>query len=150
MAKKGRPTVFFHLDLEQVRKVAEMGWNDSQMSDFFGVHLSTWYRWKIRYPDFCESLNAWKDKACDRVERSLYERACGYSHPEDKIFKGSDDEPVVVKTMKHYPPDTSAATFLLKNYAPERFKDKMDHGIEGELTVKVIKKRFDGGMDDNS
>ena len=141
-AKTGRPSKFFLLDLEQVRKVAELGWNDRQMADFFGVHLSNWYQWQVDYPEFRETLQAWKNNAEYRLERSLYERACGYSHAEDKIFKGSDDNPIVVKTTKHYPPDTSAATFLLKNYAPERFKDRQDMSLSGDMNLTVVRKSY--------
>ena len=78
----GRPTKYEDLDLTKVKKVASKGWTDMEMADFFDVDRSTWYRWKGKHEEFCDSLKEWKAEADARVERSLYERACGYSHPE--------------------------------------------------------------------
>ena len=37
----------------------------------------------------------------------------GYEHPEDKIFL-HEGKPVIVPTVKHYPPDTTACIFWMK------------------------------------
>ena len=133
-AQRGRPSKFGTLDMEQVRKLAVLGWTDKQMCDFFGVDESTWTRWKEKHPEFYTSLKDWKVEADARVERSLYERACGYSHPEDKIFN-ADGAPLIVPTIKHYPPDTVACIFWLKNRKPGEWRDKpegtMDAPYEG-------------------
>lgn len=129
--KKGRPSKFDTLDLKQVEKVARRGWTDADMADFFGVTERTWNNWKVAHDTFFQSLKEWRAEADERVERSLYERATGYSHPEDKIFNDGG-EPLVVPTRKHYPPDTTAAIFWLKNRQPEKWRDK----TEIEATIK--------------
>lgn len=53
------------------------------MSDFFGVTEQTWNNWKTSHPDFFESIRDWKREADEKVERSLFERAKGYTHPEE-------------------------------------------------------------------
>jgi len=63
------------------------------------------------------------------VVRSLFQRACGYSHPEDKIFQ-HEGNPVVVPTTKHYPPDATSAIFWLKNRDPANWRDKVEHEVE--------------------
>jgi hypothetical protein len=123
--KRGRPSKFIALDLDQVKKVAEKGWTDIEMADFFGVVESTWYKWKVDFPDFSEVLRSWKTFADENVERSLYERATGYSHSEDKIFNDNGD-PLIVPTVKHYPPDPTSMIFWLKNRDQKRWRDKQD------------------------
>ena len=147
MPKKGRPSKYDEIDLEKVRKLAEMGWSDLQMSDFFGIHVATWYRWKLEHEDFCDALKNWKEHADERVERTLYERALGYSHTEDKIFKDSEDNPLIVPTVKHYPPDPTSMIFWLKNRQPDKWRDKREVDV-ADTTPIVSRKRFDGSLDD--
>lgn len=132
----GRPTKYKDIDLKQVEALAKKGWTDSEMASFFEVHEATWYRWKHKHPDFCESLKNWKEFADDIVERSLFERATGYAHPEDKIFMHEGEE-TVVPTVKHYPPDTTAMIFWLKNRKPEQWRDRQERVIE-EHKVSIV------------
>lgn len=138
--KGGRPSKFKGLDIEKVRVVARKGWTDVEMASFFGVAESTWYKWKVDYPEFSEALRDWKHEADERVERSLYERACGYSHPEAKIFNNGGTE-MVVDTIKHYPPDTTAAIYWLKNRQPDVWRDKteVDQKNTGEMKIEIVR-----------
>jgi hypothetical protein len=120
-----RPSKFDSIDLSKVEQLAKRGWTDKEMSDFFEVNEATWNRWKDKHPEFCKSLKDWKLEADSKVERSLYERATGYKAPEDKIFN-HNGEPMVVPTTKHYPPDTTAAIFWLKNRKKEEWRDKQE------------------------
>jgi hypothetical protein len=58
----------------------------------------------------------------EEVERSLFMRAIGYSHPEEKVFC-HQGEIIKETVMKHYPPDTAAVQFWLKNKQPEKWAD---------------------------
>lgn len=120
----GRPSKFDTIDLQQVELLAIRGWTDVEMSKFFNVTEATWNNWKKKHPEFFVSLKDWKLEADDRIERSLYERASGYSHPEDKIFKPAGEKPTIVPTTKHYPPDTTACIFWLKNRKKEEWRDR--------------------------
>jgi hypothetical protein len=129
--KRGRPSKLDDLDREQVSKLALKGWTDSEMADFFEVTEQTWNNWKKKDPAFFESLKDWKAEFDERIERSLAERALGYSHPEDKIFNNNGRK-LVVPTIKHYPPDTTACIFWLKNRQPDEWRDKHDHEVTGK------------------
>jgi hypothetical protein len=133
-AKVGRPSKFDSVDLKDVEKLALKGWSDEEMSDFFGVNIATWTRWKQKHEEFRTALKNWKIEADSRVERSLYERARGYSHPEEKIFC-QNGEIVRAETVKHYPPDTTACIFWLKNRQPTEWRDKRE--IEGQMTLSL-------------
>lgn len=134
MAKSGRPSKFDTVNLDNVRLLAERGFTDKEMSNVFGITEQTWNNWKSAHPHFFESLKEWKRSADANVERALFERATGYSHPEDKIFNDSG-KAMRVETVKHYPPDTTAGIFWLKNRQPDKWRDKVD--IESEQDVHV-------------
>jgi hypothetical protein len=135
----GRPTKFDKLDLDQVKSLATRGWTDQEMADHFKVARSTWSKWKIEHPEFSDTLKDWKDEADKRVERSLYERALGYNHPQDKIFNDSG-KPLIVPTIKHYPPDTTAMIFWLKNRQPEDWRDKVETEHSGKIGFEGIER----------
>lgn len=127
----GRPSKFGDLDMEQVRKVAEKGWTDKEMADFFDVCISTWDKWKAGNERFLQSLRDWKDIADDEMEMSLYQRGMGYSHPEDKVFF-HEGKPVVVPTTKHYPPDSTSMIFWLKNRRRDDWRDRRETELSGK------------------
>lgn len=127
-----RPSKFGSVDKAQIEKLAKAGWTDEQMADFFSVTRQTWDNWKKANPAFFAALKDWKAEADHKVERSLYERATGYSHPEDKIFN-NNGTPLVVPTTKHHPPDTTAAIFWLKNRNPAQWRDKQEHEHSGGI-----------------
>ena len=131
----GRPSAYREEYAEQAYKLCLLGSTDEQLADFFGVCVATINNWKADYPKFLESLKAGKEIADAEVAEALYHRAKGYSHPEEKIFNTLDDDgnPLIVSTIKHYPPDTAAAFIWLKNRQGGRWKDKSEteHTING-------------------
>src|ERR1700754_2435855 len=49
----GRPTVWRPEFTEQGGKLAAIGATEEQIADFFEVNITTLWRWKSRYPEFC-------------------------------------------------------------------------------------------------
>lgn len=130
----GRPSKLDELDLEQVRKLAVKGWTDKEIADFYGVSEQTVNNWKQRNPEFLESLKLGKEEADAKVERSLFEKATGYSHP-DTHFSVYEGIVTQTPTVKVYAPDTTAAIFWLKNRKPTEWRDKqeIEHGMNEEM-----------------
>lgn len=137
----GRPTAYKPEYVQQAYKLALLGLTDAQMADVFGVSEQTLNAWKGKYPEFLESIKNGKAPADAEVAASLYRRAKGYSHPEDKIFCNANGEVTVQPTTKHYPPDTAAAFIWLKNRAG--WKDKVHTEQDGEQTHIVKFTRAD-------
>ena len=119
----GRPTKYKEEYNEQVEKLARLGATDKELADFFNVTEQTINNWKLDRDGFFESLKRGKLLADANVVDSLYKRALGYEHDEDKIFV-VDGQPLIVPTIKHYPPDTVAAIFWLKNRRSDAWRDK--------------------------
>src|SRR5258706_16428035 len=110
----GRPTAYRPEFVDQAAKLCELGATDVEVADFFGVAIRTVADWKTRYPEFLHALKAGKDSANDRVERSLYLRATGYTFDSEEIFLPKDSRtPVRVPVRKHVPPDVTACIFWL-------------------------------------
>lgn len=130
----GRPSLFKEEYIEQARKLAMLGATDQEVADFFEVDVRTIYRWKLENEEFCQSLKAGKDIADDRVERSLFQRACGYEQDEVKIFMPANAaEPVYAPFRAKIAPDTTAAIFWLKNRRKEQWRDKSEVEVNGSL-----------------
>ena len=129
--KGGRPTGYKAEYAEQARKLSLLGLTDAQLADVFGCAESTLNLWKLKQPEFSEAIKEGKGLADAKVAESLFHRACGYSHPEDKIMQ-HDGAPLIVPTTKHYPPDPTAAIFWLKNRQKEQWRDKIDHEHTGK------------------
>jgi hypothetical protein len=108
-----------------------LGVTDKEMADIFGVSEVTFNAWKKEHPEFLKSIKEGKEYADANVASRLYQRALGYSHPEDKIFN-DNGEPLIVPTIKHYPPDSVAAIFWLKNRRKDQWRDKQEHELTGK------------------
>ena len=134
-AKMGRPTKYKEEFNKYACKLAEKGFTDKELAEMFGVTEKTLNLWKKDYPDFLQSLKEGKEIADQKVKMALFQRATGYSHPSVHV---SQDKGVVTLTpiIKHYPPDTTACIFWLKNRCPDEFRDKVDHehGITDALS----------------
>ena len=131
MAKRGRPVGSGKYDdvfVKQATQLAALGATDLEMADFFGVTRSTFYKWKHDHPNFSDSLKSAKDPADDRVERSLYHRAIGYSFDAVKIVV-VDKVVEKVPYREHVPPDTTAAIFWLKNRRSRQWREVSQHEL---------------------
>jgi hypothetical protein len=135
----GRPTKYRSEYAEQGRKLCLLGATDNELADFFEISESTLNVWKIEHAEFAESLRRGKMVADANVGERLYERAMGYSHPEEKIFCDTRDGKVTrAETTRHYPPDTTAAIFWLKNRQKSRWRDRHDVAVENDIPPVIF------------
>jgi len=136
--KGGRPTDYDPAYNEQARKLCVLGYIDTELADFFGIAESTLNLWKIKHPKFMEALKAGRDVANADVAESLYSRAMGYSHDDVHIHVSAKGDVTQVKTKKHYPPDSTACIFFLKNRDRRRWQDKQNHEINPGDELKEL------------
>ena len=87
------------------------------------IGITTLERWKKYYPEFRGALKVSKDVFDDKIERSLAQRAIGYSHPAVKAFVTRDGKIVEHHYIEHYPPDPTSMIWWLKNRRPDRWRD---------------------------
>ena len=137
MADVGRPTKYKPEYKEQVYKLCLLGATDADIANFFDISEATLNNWKIEHPDFLESIKNGKVHADATVAESLYKRANGYEH-EDVDIKMYEGEIIKTKLIKHYPPDTTAGIFWLKNRRPKDWRDKQEVEHSGSMEVTGI------------
>lgn len=134
----GRPSKYKDNYCTQAKKLCLLGATDKELADFFEVEESTINNWKIEHPEFLESIKKGKLIADAKVADSLYNRALGYKAPDVDI-RVINDEIVQTPLIKHYPPDTTAAIFWLKNRHPEKWKGKPNIRVERLLDLEAEK-----------
>lgn len=145
----GAPSKYERKFCKQVERLCKLGATDKEIADFFEVVESTINLWKIEHPEFSESIKKGKVIADVTVADSLFKRANGYSHADVDI-KMYEGEIIETKLIKHYPPDTAAAIFWLKNRQKKKWRDKIETGFtdgEGNDVPVTIFKIPDNGRD---
>lgn len=121
------------------KKACQLGATDQDLAEMFSVSLRTISYWRSSKPEFSEALHLGKEVADKRVEQALYNRALGYSH-EDTDIRVVDGAIMETPMIKHYPPDTTAAIFWLKNRKPAEWRDKVQQEITGADGGPIITK----------
>lgn len=131
MSKRGRPSLFKREYVVQAEKLCSLGATDIELADFFGVNTATWVRWLSTHAELRAAVKTAKEQADQRVERSLYHRATGYTFESVKIFMPAGaKEPVYAPYREHIAPDPTACIFWLKNRKPAEWREGYTHKVE--------------------
>jgi len=144
----GAPSKYQQSFDKQAYKLALLGAKDKELADFFEVNVDSIHEWKKVYQSFSDSLKRGKEFADQRVSKSLYKRAIGFTFDEvthERVEVG-EFNPVLgefVKTpatktkvvTKYIIPDTTAQIFWLKNRRPDLWRDRQEVQHSGEITT---------------
>jgi len=126
MTPAGRPTDYEPKYVELAFWMAQAGLTDKQMAEEMGIAESTFYEWKKEHPEFSESIRAGKDTPDSAVEAALFRKAKGFKYEEGK-------------KQRVALPDTVACIFWLKNRRPDRWRDKHDIDVKGNVAIHFDK-----------
>lgn len=129
----GRKSGFKEEYVQLAENYALLGATDEELADFFNVNVATLNRWKKQFPEFRESLKKGKAVADANVASKLYNRAIGYDCKATKIVTYEGKVTDQVEYVEHYPPDTTAAIFWLKNRQPGKWRDKKE--VENQVKL---------------
>lgn len=133
----GRPSSYKPSFATQAAKLCELGATDEDLADFFDVSIRTIIRWKAAHAEFCHALKCGKEGADNRVERSLYQKAVGYTYDAVKIFQHQGTV-IEAPYREHVPPDTTAAIFWLKNRRPDEWREKITHANDKDSPMPGV------------
>jgi len=139
----GQPTKLTPSVKEKISFLSRKGFTDAEMAMCVDVTEQTFNNWKKQQPAFFESLSDWKKKPNKEVERSLFERACGYEHPETKSQYVAGEGWQQITVTKHYPPDPTSMIFWLKNRQPAKWRDKTDLDLNQTVDLNLSEKDKD-------
>lgn len=110
------------------------GMLEKDIAKNLGVAISTFEKYKLKYPELKEALKKGKEIVDYEVENSLYKKCIGHYAKEGKAFKckevywdenGNKCEREEVKTVEvdiFIPPDTTAIAIWLNNRKPQDWK----------------------------
>lgn len=140
--KTGRPQKA--VEPKNVAKVVgRLGGIDKDLAEALGINRSALAK---RDAELLDTLKQSKAAADAAVEKSLFQRAIGYSAP-DTYFSTHQGVVTATPYTKHYPPSEVACIFWLKNRKPDQWREKSETQISGTLTglgedlVKAIQQR---------
>jgi hypothetical protein len=136
----GRPSKYKAEFAKKTEKLCDLGATDEDLAEFFDVSIRTIANWKTEHPEFLQALKGGKEQADDRVERSLYQRAVGYTH-DATHFTSFQGAVTATPYRNHCPPDVVAQIFWLKNRRPDLWRDKQIQevtGADGSPLVPII------------
>lgn len=136
--KNGRPDKYKSEYDRMAYNYCLLGATNEELAKYFDVVVSTITAWINRHQSFSSALKQGRAAADANVSKSLYRRAIGYSHKEEKIFC-SEGEVIRADTIKHYPPETVACIFWLKNRRPDLWRDKpKENQTDAEEIKRVV------------
>lgn len=139
----GRPSKYnkeFHPKLIEI--LARLGKTDKEMCKELGISEPTLHEWKKKHKEFLKSIKKGKEEPNKKIERSLYKRAFGFTHPETKVFC-FNGKIITKEVPKYYPPETKACAIWLFNRMPERWKYKQEVELAlPEEMVNIVKSMF--------
>lgn len=128
----------------------------AEICSLSGISESTYFEWKVRKPEFSESIKKAEDEFYSfmivEARKSLVKKIQGYSVQEKKtvtVDSGKKNEETgkpVVKVKehtvveKHIQPDTAAIIFTLSNRDPENWKNRqiVDSNITSDSAVIIL------------
>src|SRR5882762_2982318 len=139
----GQPTKYRGHFVAIAKMLSRKGATDFEIATALGVTRQTFYLWMQTHPKFFDAVKLGKAPPDKRTERSLFERANGYSFPSEEMFlvdevietpapTAADPKAVVitrtkkvlrVPTVKHVPPSDTAIIFWLKNRRKDKWRD---------------------------
>jgi hypothetical protein len=118
-----------------IRWMARCGLTEAEIaaSPEFGIADSTFGEWKVRHPEFSESLEQGKLLADIAVEAALLKRALGYEYEEVEVIRNDKGEIIRSKlTVKQVVGDVTAQIFWLENRLKDRWRDAKDIRLQGD------------------
>lgn len=133
----GRPSKYDPAMCALVRNYAKLGATEQQIAEFIGISRSNLSIWKIQHEEFAAALSDGKLSADDQVEQSLFRRATGYRHVAFKMFQ-HEGRVITKRYIEHYPPDTTACIFWLKNRRREQWRDVREHDFKGKVSLEQL------------
>lgn len=117
------------IDLDEVYRLAAIGLTQEQIAQTLRFSLTFLRTLANEYEEFATALQAGQSAGLNKVRRSLYARATGFTVTVKKAF-AFQGKVVQGVTEEYIPPSEKAGIFILTNRDPENWKNKVQ--VESE------------------
>lgn len=117
-----------------VEELARRGATDGEIAETLKVSRVTLVNWRAKHLDFDKAFKLGREPADERVIRSGYERAVGYTFDSEKIVT-VDKQVVRVPIREHVPPDPGMIQYWLNNRRRGEWRNRqeIEVGAPGEF-----------------
>lgn len=134
MRSKNRARDFLTKDgLTKLEGWARAGLTMEQISNNCGVTIQTLYNWFSKYPEIRKAVDKGKEVVDFEVENALYKSAIGYEVTEQQVDSKGNKRLV----KKFMPPNVVAQIFWLKNRMPDKWREKQQTEITGNVPIVI-------------
>lgn len=129
-----RPSLYNARFVKMVEELCRRGATDGEIAEAIGVTRFTIVNWQARYPDFAEAFKLGREPADERVMRSAFERAVGYTFDSEKIVT-VDKRVERVPIREHVPPDPGMIQYWLNNRRKHEWanRQQVEMGAPGDF-----------------
>ena len=134
MRSKNRAEDFLTKEgLTKLEGWARSGLTMQQISNNCGVTIQTRYNWFSKHPEIRKAVDKGKEVVDFEVENALYKSAVGYEVTEQQVDSKGNKRLV----KKFVPPNVVAQIFWLKNRMPDKWRDKQQTEITGNVPIVI-------------
>jgi hypothetical protein len=119
--------------------LAKSGKTNAEIARAIGISPKEFSLWVRSSSELKREMEDTRSFIEGLVEHSLLQLALGFKHKEVKVFCDKSGNITEHNVMKYYPPHFQAIQFLLKNLAPDKWKDRHEIAIDPPSgTVKNV------------
>lgn len=123
MARKSKYAEYVKPMLLKITEWSKSGATDEEICTALGIAQSTFYEYKKKYPELSEALRTGRQNVVLNIKAALYKRAIGFEYEERRGTQKNGQLTNIEIYKRYYPPDTTAAQLLLRNY-DKTWRDK--------------------------
>ena len=124
MNSPGQPTSYKPDYNALARNYCLLGATNEELAQFFEVSHRTIDNWIATHGAFGKSVRDGRLHADAGIASRLHERAMGYVQVIERRELCRGEEKVITTTV-HYPPDTNACMFWLRNRQPTKWRHRV-------------------------
>lgn len=106
--------------LDVVKHLLMAGLNNTEVAEKMDISKRTFNRWQNRHEEFRQAVEEGQRYKVKALEDTAYKRAQGFKYTEEQLTNSGE----VVEVEKQALPHVGQIKFLLKQWAPEKYKDK--------------------------
>ena len=132
--------------LDTIRMLRQEGQTEEAIAKRFNVVSSTWYTYKLKFPEFAEALKEEMDFVQAKTEKSLYNTAWGWREPQVKeTYERNSRTGEMILTKKEILPDkvivgnVLAQKLILTNIASGKWQDRRVNETTVTSNVEELK-----------